>query len=138
VSVLLVQLRHFVLVFVVAVALSLMFHFYCVCLRQARFTRRAVFWLDFLFWAALVAVAGVCLFFINAGELRGYVWLAFFCGGVWYYRRFSRRLRGRMEVGADCLAAFTRKSFRVFFIPLHKIRILTRRRFQSAPPPPPE
>jgi spore cortex biosynthesis protein YabQ len=117
----LVQISYFIGIFAVAAGVSFLFHAYLACLRQTRLARPTVFALDILFWVGILALVAVCLFRINAGELRSYVWLALLSGVGWYYYRLYDRVKGWVDHMAHRLVACTRKNFRILVIPLHKI-----------------
>ncbi len=81
------QVQYFFNTLLLGVVLGLFFHFYWMLLQNVRPGKRLVTLTDVLFCLFLLFLIGGALLFINAGDLRLYVWLALIVGG-WIYKRW--------------------------------------------------
>ena len=78
------QVQYFCSTLLLGVILGLFFHFYWSLLRQVRPGKKLITLTDVLFCFFLFLFISGALLFINAGDLRLYVWLALVAGGCLY------------------------------------------------------
>ncbi len=87
------QIRAFLLTLVLGVVAGLIFHYYQAVIRNLKVGRILLYSLDLILWVIMLLIIGIALLLINKAEIRAYVFIALFLGGVVYYKTVSPHLR---------------------------------------------
>lgn len=77
---------------------------------------------DFLFWIGITLIFFYIIHESNWGEIRGYVFLGFFAGGIMYLKLLSKLLFPILKRLLDSLGLLLRKTFKVIAFPFKSIK----------------
>ena len=107
------QLEAFFYTMILGLFAALILHYYQTLIKKAKAAKLFLYLLDLLFWVMMVMLVFLGMLYINQGEMRSYVLIAFNCGGIIYFRILSRSCTALVSKIADFYSSYSRLLLRV-------------------------
>ncbi len=109
------QLKAFFFTMILGLCSAVILHYYQLLIRNAGVAKFYLYILDLIFWVLMVMVVFMGMLYINQGEMRSYVLIALFIGGVIYYQALSGMCKGFLLKLAGSTIAAVKLLVKVFF-----------------------
>lgn len=115
------QLKDFILISLLGVALAVVFHLYQRILVNAKTKGIVIRISDLLIWMILIVVVFAALLVINHGDLRFYVILGLIAGGLFYASYLIRKTNRFVDKVALGVAVMVKSVIRIISKPITTI-----------------
>ncbi|MEA4924805.1 MAG: spore cortex biosynthesis protein YabQ [Syntrophomonadaceae bacterium] len=132
------QIQAFLLTSILGIIASLIFHYYQQTIRSMRVGRNSLYVMDIILWMIMIIVIAAALLIINQGEIRVYVFIALFVGGLVYYKWLAQYMRPPLVIMGRSTACMLKAIYSTMTKPFILLRGWLRIRAQRLKEPPPD
>ncbi len=107
---------------VIGIILALIFDFFRLMRRKGNTRNWVVYIQDIIYWFIVAIIIIASAFVTNDGELRGYMFVGYILGAIFYLMLFSKMFLNVIGKILDFIGDIAKKCCNILLKPLHKLQ----------------